>query len=271
MANYIIGDVHGCYDSLLALLELIRFDEQRDKLIFVGDLVGKGPKSKQVVEFVVNNDFAHYVLGNHDLFALALGYQCYADIDHPYRHLLNQDQSLLDQWRLKSRLMLVDNAMQTIVVHAGLLPVWSIEQAAQYAKEVEHVLHGDHFLELLATMEGDEPHCWSPALTDNDRWRFILNACTRMRFCDEAGCLDFMEKDKIVSEQAHLKPWFDWPLKLNDYRLFFGHWAVLNGQHTPDNVFATDTGCVYGNKLTCYQITDSHTQPIIFAVAATDY
>ena len=163
--------------------------------------------------------------------------------------------------------MLIHNSdLKIIVTHAGLPPQWSLTQAQSLACEVEEALHGVEFKSVLAALEGDEPYAWRDDLKGADRNRYIVNALTRMRFCDYNGRLDFKEKDVIKSSQPQLKPWFEWPNHLGEYRLFFGHWAALNGTTSKDNSIATDTGCVYGKSLTAYQVQDSGSMLACFSV-----
>lgn len=64
MATYVIGDVQGCYDELQLLLQKINFDIQKDKLIFAGDIINKGPKSLETVNFIMSlGDSAQVILG----------------------------------------------------------------------------------------------------------------------------------------------------------------------------------------------------------------
>lgn len=68
MATYVIGDVQGCYDELQLLLQKINFDIQKDKLIFAGDIINKGPKSLETVNFIMSlGDSAQVILGNHEI------------------------------------------------------------------------------------------------------------------------------------------------------------------------------------------------------------
>jgi len=61
----VIGDVHGCAEELLDLLDRCKYDSSKDRLILAGDLVDKGPESKRVVQNAIMLD-AECVLGNHD-------------------------------------------------------------------------------------------------------------------------------------------------------------------------------------------------------------
>ncbi|MCT7584618.1 metallophosphoesterase [Aliarcobacter butzleri] len=61
---YIIGDVHGCYKSLLALIEQFP-NKQNSKIVFVGDLIDRGSNSCEVVKFIMDNNY-DCVKGNHE-------------------------------------------------------------------------------------------------------------------------------------------------------------------------------------------------------------
>jgi len=65
-----VGDVHGCFDELKELLEKCDYQDPDTKVLLVGDLVNKGPKSAEVVRFAKDNNFL-CIRGNHDDFILA--------------------------------------------------------------------------------------------------------------------------------------------------------------------------------------------------------
>jgi hypothetical protein len=62
----VVGDLHGCYDELVDLLEKIGIGDD-DRVICVGDLITKGPKSKEVLELFMTDARFSTVIGNHDL------------------------------------------------------------------------------------------------------------------------------------------------------------------------------------------------------------
>ena len=73
MSHYVIGDVQGCYDELINLCSKIKFNPKKDTLIFAGDLVNRGPKSLEVLNFCLENKKSiKAVLGNHDFYLLYL-------------------------------------------------------------------------------------------------------------------------------------------------------------------------------------------------------
>lgn len=252
MATYAIGDVQGCYDELRALLDKFAFDPDRDRLWLVGDLVNRGPASLEVLRFVrALGDSAITVLGNHDLYLLKLLYS-----ERPQRKRRDTLQAVLDapdravltDW-LRSR-PLLHVAAPYAMVHAGLLPCWTLAQAQQLAREIEAVLQGPGAAGFLADLWGDSPGPWSDKLTGIERQRFIVNAMTRMRFCNEAGRMDFEVKGSAAKPPRGHRPWFEHAeVAWQGTRVIFGHWSAL-GLHVSARVFALDTGCVWGRTLT---------------------
>jgi len=272
MAHYVIGDIHGCFDSLMALVDKIQFNPAKDVIYCVGDLVGRGPKPLDVLRFIVNTPNIFFTLGNHDLWCMAVAYGCHEDKNSEFHHLFQtkEDLVLLNQWRQQAQLFITNKDLRLAIVHAGIPPQWSLQQTEGYASEVISVLHGSQFKAMLGYLEGDTPHCWQQDLKGHDRYRYIVNALTRMRFSDAQGCLDFKEKDVMESKHKHLQPWFKWPNQLGDYRLFYGHWAALGGDCSVKNIIATDTGCVYGGFLTAYKIIDKTLEPTCFQIASKE-
>ena len=73
MATYAIGDIQGCYDELKILLDIIKFQSEQDKLLICGDIINRGPKSLETLEFLYSiKKNCHITLGNHDLHFLAV-------------------------------------------------------------------------------------------------------------------------------------------------------------------------------------------------------
>lgn len=203
MATYAVGDIQGCFASLQALLEKCSFSPEFDRLWLVGDLVNRGPRSLETLRFVKGlGDRAVTVLGNHDLSLLmaAEGFGKRHRSDTIDDILAAPDRDELLHWLRHQRLMHVqgDYAM----VHAGLLPAWSVAEARTLAGEVEQALQAENYREFLANMWGSEPGAWDSSLTGWPRLRVIVNAMTRMRFCSPAGEMDFKAKGELSQAPA---------------------------------------------------------------------
>jgi bis(5'-nucleosyl)-tetraphosphatase (symmetrical) len=252
MSTYVIGDVQGCYDELLALLGLIQFNENKDSIWFTGDLVNRGPKSLEVLRFISNLSNAICVLGNHDLMLLALAYTHISVKQHTLDDILfATDREPLLAWLRNQPLLYENDQFNSILVHAGIPPQWNLEEAKHYAEEVTDYLRGEEFIILLENLFGNSPSQWSEHLSKWERVRYIINGLTRMRWCDQNGAFNLSYKGKLDSAPAHLLPWFQFPLRQQDTkRILFGHWAALEGKVSNEKIEALDTGCYWGGYLT---------------------
>ena len=106
-------------------------------------------------------------------------------------------------------------------------------------------------------MYGNQPAKWDDSLQGIDRLRCILNAFTRMRFCEPDGTMEFSIKDAAgaVTPEGYM-PWFELPdRKTADVTVLFGHWSTLGLMLQP-NVIGLDTGCLWGGKLTALCLED---------------
>jgi len=253
MATYAIGDVQGCFDELQALTALLRFEPTRDQVWFVGDLVNRGPKSLEVLRYVrALGDSAVTVLGNHDFHLLCLAEGCARKrADDTLDELLGAPDApqLLDWLRSRSMLHVQDGYA---MVHAGLLPQWSIDQALSLAREVESALRGARYREFLANLYGAEPRAWRDDLAGWDRLRVIVNAMARMRFCTAQGEMDM--KAKGTDAPPGFRPWFELR-PAGEQPIVCGHWSAL-GLKLSERLVALDTGCVWGGSLTALRLED---------------
>jgi len=260
MAIYAIGDVQGCFDELMALLDKINFDTRNDQLWFAGDLVNRGPKSLQTLRFVKDlGDAAVTVLGNHDLhmIAIAQGLREQTCKDNISDVLNAPDRNELFNWVRKLSLLHHDERLGYTMVHAGLPPQWDLAMAQSCAAEVEAVLQADDYPLFISQMYGDEPDCWPVDLSGVDRWRFIINSFTRLRFCDAEGRLVLSEKGAPGSQAKGIFPWFDVPGRRSaEMKIIFGHWSTLgqHGQLDQHGLYALDTGCIWGGSLTAMRL-----------------
>lgn len=257
MATYAVGDVQGCHAELLVLLRRIDFKPGRDRLWFVGDLVNRGPRSLDTLRYVRDlGDAAVTVLGNHDLHLLSLAAGCtHARPDDTLDDILHaSDRDALLSW-LRAR-PLVHREGDWLMVHAGLLPQWSAQDAERLSTEVQQALQGPHHAEFLREMYGNEPRTWSEALSGYGRLRLITNAMTRMRVCSVQGELQLRFKGTPDKAPAGLLPWFDVPGRRSaDCTLVVGHWSAL-GLRLRADLMALDSGCLWGGALTAVRLED---------------
>jgi bis(5'-nucleosyl)-tetraphosphatase (symmetrical) len=255
MMDYLIGDLQGCCDPLDELLATLGFSPSRDRIHLLGDLVNRGPQSLEVLERLAGfGDAAQCLLGNHDLHLLAVangvkkrgrGDTIDAILEHPRRG------ALLDWLRHRN---MAGEACGWLLVHGGVVPQWTASQTLTLAREVEAMLRSDAIAGFLQVMYGNEPARWDDALEGPDRWRFVVNVLTRLRFCTAEGELALEAKDGREHAPPGTRPWFDHPHRLTKHTpIAFGHWSTLGLLDTP-MLLGIDTGCVWGGALTAVRV-----------------
>lgn len=257
MATYAIGDIQGCYNAFRRLLDLVDFDPVQDRLWLVGDIVNRGPDSLATLRFVMQaGDSAIMVLGNHDLHLLMVhaGVSGYSKGDTIQTILKAPDCDELLFWLRHQRLFYAEN--EYAMVHAGLLPAWSVSMATELSREVETALQQTDFQETFAQLYGNDPGYWQDDWVGVDRLRVIVNAMTRMRICSSDGRMNFSYKGSPQSIPSGYMPWFDVPQRASrENTIICGHWSAL-GLHITDNIIALDTGCVWNGKLSAMRLED---------------
>ncbi len=268
MATYAIGDIQGCFDELIVLLEKIKFQTDRDKLWICGDIINRGPKSLETLDFVYSiRENCNITLGNHDLHFLAVA--------EGTKKISRSDtfQDLLESKNLEVYLKWIkglpfhhieeiknNDVFKTYVMtHAGIPPHWSKEDLENYSSELNETLLGPESINLLKNMYGNVPNHPSMCTSEIERLRLNINYLTRMRFCSGDGSLDLENKGKPHQAPPEMKPWFDWNLKIlqDPVHILFGHWAALEGITGKKNVTALDTGCVWGKRLSALRLEDN--------------
>lgn len=257
MATYAVGDIQGCYTELQQLLQQFHFDPAQDRLWLVGDLVNRGPDSLQVLRYIKSlGDRAITVLGNHDLHLLAVaeGVGELHRTDTLDEVLSAPDRDELLTWLRQQRLLHAEG--DYVLVHAGLLPQWSVKQAAGLAHEVEEALRGDDYVTFFERMYGNSPHAWDDDLDGYKRLRVIVNAFTRLRVCSPQGEMEFKFKGEVDRIPEGYLPWFDVPgRKSRKATVICGHWSALGLKLMP-NLIALDTGCLWGGPMTAIRLED---------------
>ena len=257
MSIYAIGDVQGCHDELKRLIDRIRFDPAQDRLWFVGDLVNRGPRSLEVLRFVMGlRERAVTVLGNHDVHLLSCAY----GLRNPKPNdtiddvLQAPDRDELVAW-LVSRPFL-HRTDDYVLVHAGLHPSWSAAQAMALAEEASALVQQDPRGSIRILRSASPPPLWQDSLRGDDRLRSVVAILTRIRTCTADGTLD-LDFDGPPEQIPHgRRPWFEWPgAYSSDVTVVFGHWSAL-GLRIEPHVVALDTGCVWGRALTAVRLDD---------------
>jgi len=254
---YAVGDIQGCAPSLRALLKKLPADS---KMIFLGDLVNRGPDSLGTLRFLKRlqeDQRIECILGNHDLHLLAIdaGLRKTKGLDTVQSILDAPDRAELIDW-LRHRPMALSNG-KVLAVHAGVLPQWDLQQTIECAQEVEKALRKKSYKSFLANMYGNTPRRWSSSLRGYERLRVITNALTRIRFCTPTGSMEFESKEGFKDGPQGYIPWFKTPKrKTQDSLIYFGHWSTL-GLLQQQNIIGLDTGCVWGGKLTAMEIAES--------------
>jgi len=255
MMDYLIGDLQGCCDPLDQLLATIGFSPSRDRIHVLGDLVNRGPQSLPTLARLHGlGDAATCLLGNHDLHLLAVAH----GVRRPHRSD-TLDAILADPRRdawldwLRHRQM-ADEACGWLLVHAGVVPQWTAAQTLAYAREIETMLRSDDIARFLPVMYGNEPSRWRDDLEGPDRWRFVVNVLTRMRFCSADGELALEAKDSPENAPPGFRPWFEHEHRATrDTPVAFGHWSTLGLVNRPE-LLALDTGCLWGGQLTAVRV-----------------
>jgi bis(5'-nucleosyl)-tetraphosphatase (symmetrical) len=267
MARYAIGDLQGCAAELRALLEVIRFSADRDRLWFVGDLVNRGPQSLECLRLIrALGDNAVVVLGNHDLHLLAraFGSRLRDKAGDTLQEVLRApDRMPILQWLLERPLAYQDPLHGELLIHAGLVPQWTVPQTLALAQEVRTALLAAPE-DFFDHMYGDKPDQWTAELAGTDRLRFVVNTLTRLRVCTAAGRVALKAKGPPNPGAAALLPWFEIPDRASrGTRIIFGHWSTL-GYVNAHGVIGLDTGCVWGGALTAVNL-DGPIKPISVA------
>ena len=259
MASYAIGDVQGCYESLLKLIKKINFDPEKDKLYFCGDLVNRGGKSLEVLRWVyAHRESCKVVLGNHDLALLA---QYYVPELRDERHkefskiFKSTDCEELLDWLTHQKLLIHKKKFKKVIVHAGIYPKWNLKTAKREATYVESILKNSP-LHFFKNMYGSKPNHWKKSLQGMDRARFIVNSFTRMRYLFKNSGLNFRAKGGIKTHEK-LVPWFLFRQRVKiKSQIVFGHWSAL-GLHIDKDFICLDSGKVWGGKLTALKLAKS--------------
>ena len=260
MANYFIGDIQGCYQGLKKALASVEFNPAKDTLWLTGDLIARGNGSLDTLKFLYKHqDSVKTVLGNHDLHFLSVANKLKKDNPKDLLHDLLSSPKLpvYVDWLRTQPLLLPLPKEQGFMSHAGLPPQWTAKKAIKWASKVSDILKSKDYVSFLSSMYGDKPSHWDLCQTEDEKLRFTVNALTRMRFCTLDGELNFQQKGSPdnLNQDAALIPWFEFnPKRFDNMSWIFGHWASLMGDSKNKNIIALDTGYVWGNYLSIFNL-----------------
>ncbi|MFQ3208644.1 MAG: bis(5'-nucleosyl)-tetraphosphatase (symmetrical) [Colwellia sp.] len=267
MAIYLVGDIQGCFNELSSLLSKVNFDSKDDTLYLAGDLVARGPDSLDTLRFIKSlGKSAKVVLGNHDLHLLAVhaGIKKAKKSDNLSALLAAPDVDELMDWLAAQPLLqkithnnsnsttkATDQDNDAYMSHAGISPQWQLADAVEQAELIHTKLVSSDRKAWLALMYGEEPNSWHKAKTDVEKFRYSINAFTRMRFCFMDGTLEFTQKEAPENATMNnIVAWYELSEAIDNTAWIFGHWAALMGKSSHSNIYPLDTGCVWGNHLT---------------------
>ena len=260
MATYAIGDIQGCYQPLMQLLDRINYDDRRDALWFCGDLINRGHDSLRTLRFLKQLKQCQIVLGNHDLHLLAVANSAVETTSHDtFQDVLSaQDCSVLCRWLVQQPLLHYDSELKFAMVHAGFIPNWDLDEALMLASEAQEQLRSQtDSTSFYRTLYLPSEIAWQDVEQTDQRIPFIINTLTKIRFCSQEGRHNFLLKGEAHRNDSVYRPWFYWPHRATkNVNLVFGHWSALRGHCPVPNTFAIDTGCVWGEELTALRLED---------------
>ncbi len=257
MSDYLIGDIQGCFDALQLLLKKAKFSTDKDRLFFLGDVVNRGAQSLATLRFIKDlGDNAKMLLGNHDfhLLACAFGSRTPSNKD-TFNDILNAKDSVKLVDFLRQQPLVIEH-QNTLLVHAGIPPIWDKSTLLTQTATVEKHLQGNQTGIFIDDMYDNQPYTWTDDLSEMDACRYTINACMRMRFCQADGTLEFKEKMGIETAPKGFKAWFLHKNRLLEKTdIFFGHWSTL-ADITQPHIYPMDKGCAWGGALSMIRLED---------------
>lgn len=227
--DFLISDPHSCYDEIMDLLEKISFNREVDRLFINGDWADRGPKPFETIG-LLGEDWCHGLMGNHDQLPIGIAFGKYDKA----RYAMNGGQWFLDQPEEVRRAF--------AEVFAQLPLIMEIE--TPFGKV--GCVHAEPFDTWADTVHQAERV--SPFISAN-----VVNDIMRKLVWSR----DRVEKDPERNPYfCHLAPNCT-PIP-DIWRVYVGH-TVFEDFATPvyGNIHYIDSGCVYGGKLTCVNLTEN--------------
>lgn len=258
MSVWAIGDIQGCYDPFMQLLEKIEFNSKIDTLWLAGDLVNRGEQGLAVLEYLyAHRDSIKVVLGNHDI-ALIAAYFGLKKSNPTIDPILQSPKAeLYITWLRSQPFVHIDYSLGYAMAHAGVAPNFELGAAKVYSATLQERLQSPNAKEWLRAMMSKDCDYFNPQEGLVEQERYILSSFTRMRYCYPNGHLDFKQKGSPKDlKNPDLKPWFDTPNRIEkELKIIFGHWSTL-GFLNREDVVCLDTGCVWSKEMTALSLPD---------------
>lgn len=260
MAVWAIGDIQGCFDSFQEILKKINFDPKVDELWVAGDLVNRGDKSLETLNYLYSiRNSIKVVLGNHDI-ALISAYAGIKKSNSTIQPILDAPNAkeLID-WLRHQPFLHWNYKLGYVMAHAGISPQFDFGMAIAYASRIEKKLQGRNYKAWLMYMNKISSNKFNSRAKPLDIEKYILSSFISMRFCEDDGRLDFKQKGSpTVTKNFYkkLQPWFVCPTRRSiPLTIVFGHWSTLVNDtslnyYSDGSVIGLDTGCLWGGKLT---------------------
>ncbi len=257
--TWAIGDIQGCFDNFMKLLKEINFNPQKDKLWLVGDLVNRGDKSLEVIEYLYSiKESCNIVLGNHDISLIAT-YFGLKKSNPTIETILNSPKvDLYINWLRTLPFIHIDYNLGYVMAHAGIAPTFELGSAIYYNNMLQKKLQSSNVKEWLELILKENTTKLHPNKDKIQEERYALNSFVSMRYCYVDGTLDFKQKGSPKDLiNPNLYPWFDCPnRKKIDFKIVFGHWSTL-GYLNRDDILALDTGCIWKRELSAFELENN--------------
>jgi bis(5'-nucleosyl)-tetraphosphatase (symmetrical) len=259
MAHYVIGDIHGCSRTLARLLTRLPLRAGRDRLLLTGDLVNRGPDSLGVLRWAMEQGSELVcVLGNHDLHLLGQAYEIegFSPARALEKVLDAPDAGRILQWLRTRPLLFHEEESGVLLVHAGLLPAWTLHDALQLGARCQALLAGPGALELLRAMKTIQPEPAPEIPAELRAPASFLRVVSSLRVVDAQGAMVPGFTGALQERPPGSRAWFSAEERqTRGQRVLFGHWARL-GLMLREDAWCLDSACVWGKALSAVRLED---------------
>ncbi len=251
--TYLFGDIQGCFDGLMKLLEHIAPNSE-DRLVFLGDVINRGGQSKKVLDFIIDNNH-QMILGNHDFHLLA----CYFGIRKPTKHdtfgdiLSSPNVSKYIEYLLSTPVVMHEDS--NYFVHAGIPSVLTHNEVLKLSSGISYELSHNP-KEFLEAMYEEGHTSYNANSLYYERLRYTVNATMRMRYVTADNQLNFDYKGDVTSAPEGITPWFKNNPHLVKSNIYFGHWSTLTNPNIP-HLYPLDGGYIWGGELKALRLGDN--------------